>query len=247
MIEYLIKGETLTALADEIRTLTEGTEKLGPDAMTTSVNGANADIAEQLELINEIIDILRYKGGTLAELLSPATAEDLLEGKQLLDGDGNRVTGTMPNNGELVLTMDGIDTTSVEIPAGYASGGTVSLDNTISDEVDEQTGLIAEILNTANNLPEAYKTCTVELVGEPFTIVCSAIDADGDLTTIITTPQQNSSLLCLCNAFVVIHSMDLIQYANAEEVTVLGGTKIVNLTAEPGGQVTITGTSSSID
>lgn len=238
----------LTALADEIRTLQETTNKLSLDAMATSVNSANADVAEQLELINEIIDILRYKGGTLAELFSPATAEELLEGKQLLDGDGNRVTGTMPNNGELALTMDGIDTISVEIPVGYTSGGTVSLDNTISNEVDEQAVLIAEILETANNLPEAYETCTVELIGEPFTIACSAINSEGELTTIITTPQQNSSLLCLCDAFVAIYSTEiLMHYTNAEEISVLGGTKIVNLTAEPGGQVTITGTRASAD
>ena len=33
----------------------------------------------------------------------------------------------MPDNGSATATMDGLTTTSVTIPAGYTSGGTVSL------------------------------------------------------------------------------------------------------------------------
>ncbi|MBD5162164.1 MAG: hypothetical protein HDT14_09155 [Oscillibacter sp.] len=41
--------------------------------------------------------------------------------------DGVKITGTMANNGSATRTMDGLTTTSVTIPAGYTSGGTVSL------------------------------------------------------------------------------------------------------------------------
>jgi hypothetical protein len=51
----------------------------------------------------------------------------------------------MPNNGAIASTMDGINTKSITIPSGYTSGGTVSLDDTIDNEVDEQTDLIAQI------------------------------------------------------------------------------------------------------
>lgn len=47
--------------------------------------------------------------------------------------NGAKVTGTMPNNGAMAKTLDGLSTTSVTIPAGYTSGGTVSLTSDIED------------------------------------------------------------------------------------------------------------------
>lgn len=44
-----------------------------------------------------------------------------------------KVTGTMPNNGSTDNTIDGITKMSVTIPAGYTSGGTVSLTNDIEN------------------------------------------------------------------------------------------------------------------
>ncbi len=52
--------------------------------------------------------------------------------------DGEKVKGTMPNNEDTSATMDGITTTTVTIPAGYTSGGTVSL----STEIEEQLAAI---------------------------------------------------------------------------------------------------------
>lgn len=47
--------------------------------------------------------------------------------------DGAKVTGSMPNNGATSLTIDGLTTTSATIPAGYTSGGTVSLTSDIEE------------------------------------------------------------------------------------------------------------------
>lgn len=47
--------------------------------------------------------------------------------------DGVKVAGTMPNNGDLTDTIDGLTETSMTIPAGYTSGGTVSLTTDIED------------------------------------------------------------------------------------------------------------------
>lgn len=59
-------------------------------------------------------------------------AADLLSGKTGYAG-GSKVTGTMPNNGATNGTFDGLTTTSYEVPAGYTSGGTVSLTSAIED------------------------------------------------------------------------------------------------------------------
>lgn len=59
-----------------------------------------------------------------------ATAAELLDGK-FAYVNGVKVEGTMPNNGAIAKTMDGLTTTSVDVPAGYTSGGAVSLTNDI--------------------------------------------------------------------------------------------------------------------
>lgn len=92
----------------------------------------------------------KYKDTSTANVV----AGDILSGKKGFNANGE-VTGTMPNNGTITSTMDGIDVKSVTIPEGYTAGGTVSLDDTIDNEVDTQASLIAQIKTTVNNLPEA--------------------------------------------------------------------------------------------
>lgn len=62
-----------------------------------------------------------------------AGAADVLTGKVIVSASGTPVAGSMPNNGALSLTIDGLTATSVAIPAGYTSGGTVSLTSDIED------------------------------------------------------------------------------------------------------------------
>ncbi len=59
-----------------------------------------------------------------------AVAANILEDKTAYV-DGDKVTGTMANNGAVGGTIDGLTTTSKAIPAGYTTGGTVSLTNDI--------------------------------------------------------------------------------------------------------------------
>ena len=60
-----------------------------------------------------------------------ATASNVLDGDIFVNAQGEEVEGTMPNNGAVNKTMDGLTTTSVSIPEGYTSGGQVSLTNAI--------------------------------------------------------------------------------------------------------------------
>lgn len=62
-------------------------------------------------------------------------AADVLAGKIVFgknaSGAAVKITGTMANNGSAGGTIDGLTTTSYTIPAGYTSGGTVTLSNAI--------------------------------------------------------------------------------------------------------------------
>ena len=60
-----------------------------------------------------------------------AEAADVLDGKFIVLADGSKVEGTMANNGAISKTIDGLTQTSAAIPAGYTSGGTVSLTDAI--------------------------------------------------------------------------------------------------------------------
>lgn len=64
-----------------------------------------------------------------------ATAADVLATKIFVDSTGAVVAGTNPNNGEITGTITGLGAvagdTYFTIPAGYTSGGTVSLTNDI--------------------------------------------------------------------------------------------------------------------
>lgn len=62
-----------------------------------------------------------------------AGASHVLDGKVIVDADGTVVTGSMANNGAMNKTIDGLTSTSVSIPAGYTTGGTVSLTNDIEE------------------------------------------------------------------------------------------------------------------
>ena len=61
-----------------------------------------------------------------------ATAEQILDGVTAYV-KGTKVTGSMPDNGAIASTIDGLTSTSVSIPAGYTTGGTVSLTTDIEE------------------------------------------------------------------------------------------------------------------
>lgn len=61
-----------------------------------------------------------------------AVAANILAGKTAYV-DGEKLTGSMANNGAISKTIDGLTSTSATIPAGYTTGGTVSLTGDIEE------------------------------------------------------------------------------------------------------------------
>lgn len=71
-----------------------------------------------------------------------ATAAGTLSGQKFVNSSGTTVTGTMPNNGAISKTINALTETSVTVPSGYTSGGTVSLTNDLANEVEDQSELL---------------------------------------------------------------------------------------------------------
>lgn len=83
------------------------------------------------QAINETLN--KIYGKMVGSDVSDATAVagDILSGKTAYIATG-KTNGSMPNNGAVAATIDGLTTTSYTIPQGYHSGtGTVSLTNAI--------------------------------------------------------------------------------------------------------------------
>lgn len=66
--------------------------------------------------------------GTAADLL----VDKILYGKNA-SGAAVKIPGTMPDNGAISGSIDGLNTTSYTVPAGYTSGGSVSLTSDIEE------------------------------------------------------------------------------------------------------------------
>lgn len=80
----------------------------------------NSQLQSNNTELHEIVQLLQNKaaggGVELPELTNEGTAADLLLGKELIDGDGNKVTGTIVTKTASNLTASGA---TVTVPAGY--------------------------------------------------------------------------------------------------------------------------------
>lgn len=138
--------------------------------------------------LQTVLQTLQTKaaGTQLPELTNEGVAADLLANKELIDSNGNKITGSMPNNGSINFTMDGINTKSVSVPAGYTSGGTVSLDNTIDNEVNTQANLIAQIVSALEGKAagggsgDSQEACTVYFINGGLWMYVSYITPDSE-------------------------------------------------------------------
>lgn len=95
------------------------TKKVTPTKSTQTIKPTSGKVLSQVT-VNPIP--ANYIDTTDAD----ATAANLLDGK-FMYVDGQKIEGSMPNNGSTSKSIDGLTSTSVSIPMGYTSGGTVSL------------------------------------------------------------------------------------------------------------------------
>lgn len=115
-----------------------GTVKIALETKTATPTKAAQDITPTSGKVLSKVTVAKIPDAYQDVTPVTATAPRVLDGDIFVDAAGNQVEGSMPNNGSTSATMDGLTQTSVTIPAGYTSGGTVSL----TDDIEEALSLI---------------------------------------------------------------------------------------------------------
>lgn len=111
-----------------------GAGKVSVAVETKSVTPTKAaqDIAPSAGKLLSKVTVAAIPGEFVDTSDADAAAVNILDGKTAFV-NGEKITGSMPNNGGVSATMDGLTATNVVIPAGYTSGGTVSLTSDIEE------------------------------------------------------------------------------------------------------------------
>ena len=109
-----------------------GTVKIVLETKTVTPTKSAQDITPTAGKVLSKVTVAAIPDEYVDTTSANATAGDIQTSKTAYVG-GAKVTGTMPNNGATGGSIDGLTTTSVTIPAGYTSGGTVSMTSDIEE------------------------------------------------------------------------------------------------------------------
>lgn len=119
MPKGLIEESIMYDIGDAIREKRSTTRTYLPSEMASAIRGISSGGSGGMQL---------------PTLTNPGTANDLAQGKQLINADGSIVTGVVPNRGAVNATIDGLNTSSYTIQAGIHNGsGVVSLTDAIEN------------------------------------------------------------------------------------------------------------------
>lgn len=174
---YSIKEETLKDIANSVRTVT----------------GTTGDISVE-EFAVKIVE-----GGVAAlpELTNEGTAADLLSGKQLIDSDGEVVTGTIPTKTSSNLTASGA---TVTVPAGYyASQATKSVTTatranttmtTTADDTNDKLTITASNNQSTGYVTGSNKTATTTVTLTVSGATVTASDGSKSVSKSVATATQ---------------------------------------------------------
>ena len=144
-------NEKMTALANEVRTLSDKTETLSIDEMTSTLNAENTNLITQAEIITQLENAIAGKaiGGGTDTSDATATENDLLSGKTAYAG-GQKITGTIAFAPAKTITPT--TTSQIAISSGYYASGNITV-----AAVPTQTKSATPTSSTQNITPDSGK------------------------------------------------------------------------------------------
>lgn len=143
-------NEKMTALADEIRTLSGGTEKIGLDAMTNNIKAANAEIVSQENLIIQITNAL--EGKSMDGSVEQATPVIKISSNGLITATAGSKSATKQLAFQPAKTITPSTTDQIAVSSGYYTGGDITIlgdSNLIADNIKSGISIFG-IEGTAN-------------------------------------------------------------------------------------------------
>lgn len=145
-IKVLADRQDIVAVADAIRVKTGKIDSLTLNQMATEIESIPT-------------------GTQLPTLTNPGTASDLLSGKELINQDGNKITGTISTKTSSDLTSSGA---TVTVPAGYyASSASKSVSTatqaTPNISVNSSGLITANVTQSAGYVSSGTKSSTKQL------------------------------------------------------------------------------------
>ena len=108
----------------------EGTVIVVPETKTVQPSRSEQNVTPTAGKVLSKVTVGAIPSNLIDTTDATAEASDILSG-QTAYVNGAKVTGSMVNNAAVNGTIDGLTTTSFSVPAGYTTGGTVSLTNDI--------------------------------------------------------------------------------------------------------------------
>lgn len=147
-IKVICDRSDIVAIADAVRNKTNTTNEMTLDNIATNIN-----------------KIATSGGVVLPTLINEGSASDMLSGKELIDSDGNIVTGTISTKNSNDLTVSGA---TVSVPAGYYAKSTTKNVSTATQaaptiEVNANGLITATSIQTSGYVDAGTKSSTKQL------------------------------------------------------------------------------------
>lgn len=110
-----------------------GTVKIVPEVKSATPTKSTQDITATTGKVLSKVTVAAIPDAYQDVTAVDAEAGHVLSGKKIVSSTGTVVTGSMPNNGAISGSIDGMTSMSYTIPAGYTAGGTVTLTGDIEE------------------------------------------------------------------------------------------------------------------